>query len=193
MPYHIKTDYSSAVRKKLVQSEVYRDIRKMGYNRVIGLAGPNITTYLQTMKERGIHSAEVYEFNRGQLLLQMKGFNPVIPTRVCFDDILEADAQQKKTLYDLDFCCSIRKAKEHIKKFGKSAIITLALRPDSLMTTLKQFCKLIDKSAHPVIELDQAKMKDKGYKLHKLKINRSKYECYQYFDTFPMVTIKPVY
>lgn len=193
MPYHIKTDYSIAVRKKLVQSKVYSDIRKMGYKRVIGLAGPNISTYLKAMKERGIQSAEVYEFNRGQLLLQMKHFNPVIPTRVCFDDILYAEPQQEKTLYDLDFCCSIRKAKEHIKKFGKSSIVTLALRPDSLMTTLKQFCKLIDKSAHSVIMLDASEMKEKGYKLHTIKINRTKYECYQYFDTFPMVTIKPVY
>lgn len=192
MPYTIKTDYSNAVRKHLVQSEIYKDIKKQGYNRVIGLAGPNISMYLQAMKERGIHSAEVYEFNRGQLLRQIEDFNPVIRTRVCFDDILNAEAGHKKTLYDLDFCCSIRKAKEHIRKFGKSSIITLALRPDSLKSTLKQFCKLIDKTATPVIIYDTEKMKTKGYKLHIVKLNRLKYQCYQYFDTFPMVTIKPI-
>jgi len=193
MAYRIKQDYSGAVSKKLVQSKIYKDIDKHGFKRVVGLAGPNISDYLKSMKERGIESAEIYEYDRMQLLLQLQDFQPVIKTKVCFDDIIKARANKKQTLYDLDLCCSIRKAKAYIKKFGKSCIVTLALRPDSLKTTLTKFCELIDNTVSPTIRYDEEPTKKKGYKLHTLEINGSMYECYQYKDTHNMVTIKPIF
>jgi hypothetical protein len=182
-----KIDYSKAYRKKLVQQIVFDDFKQRGITKLVGLAGPNITDYLSFVKSKGIKQAEVYERDYVNLIYQMSDFKPPIKTTVKYQDVYYAD-DKSDVVYDLDFCCTIKSAEEHIKKFRKNAIITLALRGVGLMPTLKRFCKLLSK-LKPEIKLNI--QVDDNYRMHHIHLGESSYSVYQYQDTAPMIVIKP--
>lgn len=184
----MKVDYSKAYRKKLVQKVVFDDFKQRGFTKLIGLAGPNISDYLSFAKSKGIKQAEVYERDHVNLIYQMQDFKPVIKTIVKFQDVYNADVRDD-VIYDLDFCCTIKNAVPHIRKFKKNAIITLALRKIGLMPTLKKFSKIVSK-VKPDIQLNVEI--NKNYKVHLLHFGKTiSYTAYQYFDTTPMLLIKP--
>jgi len=183
-----KTDYSKSYKKKVVQQMVFSDMKQRGLNRLIGLAGPNITDYLSFAKSMGIKQAEVYERDYVNLIYQMQDFKPPISTTVKYQDIYTADVYQN-VLYDLDFCCTIKYAEPHIKKFKNNAIITLALRGVGFKETLKKFCKIVSK-LKPVITLN-VNVTD-AYKQHVVYFDDNQsYTLFEYRDTSPMLTIKP--
>lgn len=184
-----KLDYSDSINKKIVQKIVFNDIKNKKINQLVGLAGPNITDYLSFVKSFGIRTAEIYEKDYVNMLYQMRDFSPPIQTTVTYQDIYYAGVQQN-TVYDLDFCCTIINAENHIKKFKDNAIITLSLRYVGLMETLKRFCKLVSRLKADIqleVEVTQA------YKLHKIIFSDKSYNCYQYRDTSPMLTISPIF
>jgi hypothetical protein len=182
-----KLDYSKAYRKKLVQDVVFNDFKERGINKLVGLAGPNITDYLSFVKSKGIKQAEVYERDYVNLIYQMSDFKPPIKTTVKYQDILNAIVQEN-VIYDLDFCCTIKNAAPHIKKFKNNAIITLALRKIGLMPTLKKFCEIVS-NLTPDIQLNV--QVTPNYKVHLLIFGDKSYTVYQYHDTTPMCMIKP--
>jgi hypothetical protein len=182
-----KIDYSKSYKKKLVQNIVFNDFKERGIKKLVGLAGPNITDYLSLVKSKGIKQAEIYERDYTNLIYQMQDFRPSIKTTVKYQDILHADVQEG-VIYDLDFCCTIDSAEEHIKKFKKNAIITLALRGVGLIPTLEKFCELVNdfKSS---IQLNV--YKTENFKMHVLHFEKISYTVYHYCDTSPMIVIKP--
>lgn len=186
-----KTDYSTSVNKRAVQNAIFNSLSHK-FNKVIGLAGPNITDYLKFMKQNGVKSAEIYEKNISQLAIQMNDFVPVIASKIQFGDIIQAKSHQPKTLYDLDFCCSINNAYQHIQKFSDDAsIITLSIRPVGFMHTLLKFSQLIDSESSPIIEFLGSVEHNLGkYRTYNLTTGAKKYKCYLYKDSVPMVTIQ---
>jgi hypothetical protein len=183
-----KTDYSKSYKKKVVQQIVFSDMKQRGLSRLVGLAGPNITDYLSFAKQMGIKQAEVYERDYVNLIYQMHDFKPPIKTTVKYQDVYAADVYQD-VLYDLDFCCTIKNAEDHIKKFKSNAIITLALRGIGLKPTIKRFCKIVSK-LKPEIKLNVAVTN--SYKQHIINFaNEQSYTLFEYRDTSPMLTIKP--
>ena len=184
---NMKLDYSNSYRKKLVQQIVFDDFKQRGMTKLVGLAGPNITDYLSFVKSKGIKSAEVYERDYINLISQMQQFKPPIKTTVKYQDVINADVQSD-VIYDLDFCCTIKNAESHIKKFKDNAIITLALRKIGLMPTLKKFCKLVS-NIKPEIKLNIEI--NPNFKVHLLDFKEKSYTVYQYHDTTPMCLIKP--
>lgn len=186
-----KTDYSMSVNKRAVQNAIFNSFTHK-FNKVIGLAGPNITDYLWFMKQNGVKSAEIYEKDISQLAIQMNDFIPVIDSKIQFGDIIQAKAHEPKTLYDLDFCCSINNASQHIQKFSNDvAVTTLSIRPVGFMRTLLKFSQLIDSKSSPIIEFLGSIDDHLGnYRTYSLTIGSKKYKCYLYKDSVPMVTIQ---
>jgi hypothetical protein len=182
-----KTDYSKSYKKKLVQQIVFDDFKQRGMNKLVGLAGPNITDYLSFVKSKGIKQAEVYERDFVNLIYQMQDFKPPIKTTVKYQDILNADVQES-VIYDLDFCCTINSVEPHIKKFKKNAIFTLALRGVGLIPTLQRFCKIVSEFKFDIqLNVHQTP----NFKMHVLHFGKESYTVYQYCDTSPMIVIKP--
>jgi hypothetical protein len=182
-----KLDYSQARNKKLVQQVVFDEFKERGITKLVGLAGPNITDYLSFVKSKGIKQAEVYERDYVNLIYQMADFKPPIKTTVLYQDIYYAGVQDN-VIYDLDFCCTIKNAEPHLRKFKKNAIVTLALRKIGLMPTLKKFCKIVS-DLKPDIKLNI--QVNSNYKVHLLDFGKYSYTVYQYHDTTPMCLIKP--
>jgi hypothetical protein len=182
-----KIDYSKSYKKKIVQQIVFDDFKERGFTQLIGLAGPNITNYLSFVKSKGIKEAEVYERDYVNLIYQMQDFKPPIKTTVKYQDIIHADLKEN-VIYDLDFCCTITNAKEHIKKFKKNTIFTLALRGIGLMPTLKKFSKLVSKLK---FDIHLCVHQTNNFKVHLLYSKKESYTIYHYCDTSPMIMIKP--
>lgn len=191
MPSANKTDYSMSVNKRAVQDAIFSSLTHK-YKKVVGLAGPNITDYLSMMKNRGFKSAEIYENDISQLAIQIDHFKPIIKAQINFGDIMQAKPNEPNTLYDLDFCCSINNAYQHIQKFSDDATITtLSIRPVGFMHTLLKFSQLIDSESSPRIEFLGSVTHNLGkYRTYCLSIGAKKYQCYLYKDTVPMVTIQ---
>lgn len=183
-----KLDYSQSYRKKEVQNIVFSEAKQtLGYKKLIGLAGPNITDYLSFVKKMGIKEAEVYENNYTHMLYQMGNFKPPINTTVKFQDVYSAPLYQD-VIYDLDFCCTIINAHKHIRKFNKSkSVITLSLRGVGLMPTIKKFCKLVRNIGKPIIKLNV--LITPNYKKHIINYENAMYTLYEYRDTSSMLTI----
>ena len=180
-----KTDYSKSYNKKIVQEIVFNQLKNKKLNKLIGLAGPNIKTYMSFVKSKGIKQAEIYERDYVNLLYQMRDFNPPIKTTVLYQDIYAADLYQD-TMYDLDFTCCINEAAPHIKKFKDNSIITISIRPIGFESTIKKFCNIIS-HIKPKIFLNA--LVNNYYKLHKIEWKNQSYHLYEYRDTTPMLTI----
>lgn len=194
MPAAVKTDYSLSKNKRAVQEAIFSLYKDRKFNKVVGLAGPNITEYLQMMKNKGITTAEIYENNISQLAIQMGHFKPIISSQVVFGDIIQASANQDFTLYDLDFCCSINTASEHIQKFSDDAsVTTLSIRPVGFIHTILKYAELIDRKGNPSIEFLGGVTTSLGkYRTYSLSVGSKKYMCYLYKDSVPMVTIQSI-
>lgn len=168
-----------------MQNIVFNQIKNKSINKLVGLAGPNISDYLSFVKSKGIKRAEIYERDAVNLLYQMRDFSPSIKTTVLYQDIYAADLYQN-TVYDLDFTCCINEAAPHILKFKENSIITISIRPIGFENTIKKFCSLISKMT-PKVYLN--KIVNKFYKLHTIEWDNESYSLYEYRDTTPMLTI----
>lgn len=183
----MKSDYTLAKNKKAVQNDIFKRAQKKNFTKVVGLGGPNITQYLQFLKSYGIKQADIYENNRFHILLQISDFKPVITSKVHFKDITDAQENQKDTLYDMDFCCSVNSATEAVKKFYKNSIFTFALRGIGTIPTINEFFKSLGQKTKPKITYNYKV--NKQFKIHKIVCNNIKYLCYVYKDTTPMMTL----
>jgi hypothetical protein len=195
MPSVLKTDYSQSKNKRAVQDAIFNLYDGHKFNRVVGLAGPNITDYLQMMNQYGIKTAEIYENDISQLVIQMNRFSPVMKSEIIFSDIIAAKPNQPHTLYDLDFCCSINNATEHIKKFSSddAVITTLSIRPVGFMHTILKYSELIDRKSSPIIEFLGKTSNHLGkFRAYQLTTGSKKFMCYLYKDSAPMVTIQSI-
>ena len=194
MASSVKTDYSQSKNKRAVQNAIFNLYKRHKFNKVVGLAGPNITDYLELMKQNGFKSAEIYENDISQLAIQMNSFRSVIESKIQFGDIIQAKPNQPYTLYDLDFCCSINTANQHIQKFSDDvAITTLSIRPVGFMHTILKYAELIDRKSNPIIEfLGSVNNRLGKNRMYSLTAGSKKFICYLYKDSVPMVTIQSI-
>lgn len=184
--YSKKTSYLHSINKRIVQKEIFSNLKKRKLYKVIGLGGPNITDYLSLLHDFKVVQAEIYEYDISKIALQLQNYKPIIESEVIYGDVLYAEPNKSNTFYDLDFCCSIKNAAKHIKKFTNNVCYTLSIRPVGLEKTIKQFSKLVDSTKNPVFTLIKS---NSEYKFYSLKTDTKKYDCYVYRDTTPMLTI----
>lgn len=189
--YSPKDDYSLSFNKRAVQSLVFKSYKERKIKKLIGLGGPNIRQYLLFLKSQGIKHAEIYEYDISKMAIQLSKYQPVIESQIKYQDILNAEPNRPDTLYDLDFCCSIKSAANHVYKFTDNVIITLSIRPIGLNKTISEFAKLVDRTTNPEFEWIETITNKLGkFKLYKLTTKKHKYDCYVYKDSTPMLTIK---
>ena len=133
----LKFTYKDASEKKKVRDFL---ISKFKFKRVIGLAGPDINEYIDNFKERGCDEFEIFEVDPATLVKQLTTLKARAKISLLYKDILTADPSMRYTLFDLDFCRSVRSTKEHIRKFRDNFIMTFSLRV-GLQETIDEFFK----------------------------------------------------
>ena len=118
-----KENYLNAANKHAVREFLFSYFK---LKNIIGQAGPNVNEYISWCKSKGYKDIEIWENTPNVMLHQLAQLKQ--PVRMRFGDILQSDPDRIHTLYDLDYCCTVRYMKEHIAKFNDNFIMTFARR-----------------------------------------------------------------
>jgi hypothetical protein len=168
--------------KREVRRFIFSKMKKC--DNVIGLAGPDIQECLNTYETIGYKNIEVWERDKYTLLLQIfKIKNHSI--KLVFGDILKAIPDLPNTIYDLDYCCTIKHMKEHLIKFKNNFIMTFSRRLGSDCTINKFFTdrnesvKELKQYNSPVFHIEY-------------KTEKGTYIYTPYFDTSAMCCIAKI-
>jgi len=113
-------------RKKEVRDFLFSFYADMQLNKIVGLAGPHIQDYINFCKSKGYTEFEIYEKDGVTAIHQLVQLKDTVQLKL--KDILEANPNEPGTLYDLDYCGTVRYLKEHISKFKEKFIMTFSCR-----------------------------------------------------------------
>ena len=127
MNRYLKTLSREQRRKKEVRDFLFSLFLDMQLNNIVGLAGPNIKDYIEFCKSKGFTEFEIYEkdgLTAMHQLIHLKDEG----IQLNLKDIIHAIPNKPSTLYDLDFCATVRYLKHHIAKFNAPFIMTFCER-----------------------------------------------------------------
>jgi hypothetical protein len=113
-------------QKAAVRDFLFSFFAHLQLNKIVGLAGPNIQDYISFLKSKGFTEFEIYEMDKLTAIHQLTNLNERITLKL--GDIINASADELNTLYDLDYCVTVRHMHEHIAKFKNNFIMTFARR-----------------------------------------------------------------
>lgn len=130
-----KETYLDAANKHAVREFLFSFFK---YSSIVGLAGPNINEYINWCKSKGYRDIEIWENTPDVAIHQL--MNVQHPVRMRLGDILQAEPNRMNTLYDLDYCVTVRYMVEHIAKFKSNFIMTFSRRIKD-KETIKTFFK----------------------------------------------------
>jgi hypothetical protein len=155
-----------------------------GCNKVIGLAGPDIQECLNNYKRKGYTGMEIWERNKPTLLLQLSKIKGH-PIKLVFGDIFNATPNLPKTVYDLDYCVTIKHMTEHIRKFmDGNCIMTFSLRCFKSLDEGTQMINLFVKARREKLVKTVNYEEKLPYKV--VHTNKGKYIFITYTDTSRM-------
>lgn len=172
-----KLTYKDAYNKKAVREFL---LDRFQFQNIVGLAGPDIDDYLGWCKSKGFKAFEIYENDGSVLLNQLAKLESHSNVNLVFGDILEAKEDDSDTLYDLDFCASVKYLDEHIKKFKKNFIMTFSTRI-GVQKTIDMFFKYREEFVYRTTDIPGPGLQNKIY-----HTNMGKYIFMTYFDTSAM-------
>lgn len=176
-----KLTYKNAEKKKIVREFLFSYFQ---YNKILGLAGPDINEYIQWCKAKGYDDFEVWE---NELAVTMKQLSKVkYPVRYKFGNILNATPEDD-VLLDLDYCVSIRYMKEHIRKFKNNFIMTFSTRI-GVKETINSFFKFRGEKIVNQHDFVGPGLQNIVFNTN----NNSKYLFITYFDTSAMCCIAKI-
>ena len=123
-----KLTYKEASNKKNVREFLFSLFAQQQLNKIVGLAGPDVDDYIKFCKSNGYTEFEIYENHIPTIIDQIKYLRTKAKISLTYGNILNADANREKVLYDLDYCVTARYMHSHLKKFNKNFIMTFARR-----------------------------------------------------------------
>ena len=175
-----KSTYLNAEKKHKIRDFLFSYFQ---FNNIVGLAGPDINNYIKWCKAKGYDTFEVWEMESAVLMKQLSEVK--YPISYKFGNILNANVANN-TLFDLDYCVSVRYMKEHIKKFTDNFIMTFSTRI-GVKETIKKFFKFRGEKIISQYEFD-------GPGLQNIVFNTKlgKYLFITYCDTSAMCCIAKI-
>lgn len=179
----LKTTYlgEKGENKRKVRAFLFSKMPK--YTNLIGLAGPDVEECIEDYIEKGYKNIQVFENDNTTFLLQLSKIKKH-PFLLTYGNILLATADLPNTVYDLDYCVTIKSMEEHIYKFMNSpCIMTFSLRGFKTEGELviKEFVKFRKEEMHSTsTHLEQ------GLCYKTINTNKSKYIYITYRDTSSM-------
>jgi hypothetical protein len=120
------TPSSKRTKKKEVRDFLFSFFMDMELNKIVGLAGPNIQDYIEFCKSKGFTEFEIYEKDGLTAMHQLVQIKDKVHLHL--KDIIHSNVEEQHTLYDLDYCGTVRYLKEHIAKFKERFIMTFSCR-----------------------------------------------------------------
>lgn len=131
-----KSTYLNCEKKKAVRDFL---LQQFNYSNVIGLAGPDVQEYVNNIRFANCNKIRIYENNPSILFKQLREIDKTDKrVNMIYSNIYEAPIEEN-TLYDLDYCSTIKGLKEHVRKFKDNFIMTFSLRKCGMKETLETF------------------------------------------------------
>jgi hypothetical protein len=118
----IKETYINSENKHAVREFLFNHFE---FNKIVGLAGPDINEYVKWCKNKGYSDFEIWENNPVIAMNQLSKVE--YPLSYKFGDVINTSIEEN-VLYDLDYCVSVRYMEDHIKKFKDNFIMTFSTR-----------------------------------------------------------------
>lgn len=175
-----KETYMHATKKKQVRDFLFSYFK---FTKVVGLAGPDYNEYVKFCELKGAKDIEVWENDIDTIVHQLKSAKT--PIKIKYGDILEAEADKRDVLYDLDFCCTPKYMREHIRKFNRNFIMTFSRRLGTDYTIKKFFRDRKEKILRSIVK--------SGPIPHTIFItNLGRYIYTPYWDTSAMCCIAKI-
>ena len=170
-------------RKKEVRDFLFSFYTDMQLNKIVGLAGPHIQDYINFCKSKGYTEFEIYEKDGLTAMHQLIQLKDSVQLKL--KDILEANPNEPSTLYDLDYCGTVRYLKKHIAKFQDKFIMTFSQRIP-LQETIDTFFSVRDE------KVIKTYVKTSPIKHTEYHTNKGKYIYAGYRDSSAMCCIAKV-
>lgn len=173
----MKDSYTTSVEKKFLRNRIIPQGRNL-----IGLGGPDIEEYVAFARKKGYKDIKVWENNPAvwqNCLSKLKNLN--IEYNVA--DIINAPIHSN-CIYDLDFCCSIKRVKPYVEKFRDNFVLTVSELYAKKLSSVPIFADYRNEVIQKVIHINDTD--------HLLLTNLGKYMVYSYHDTSQMLIIKPL-
>lgn len=120
-----KKTYIDSTNKKIVREFI---LQRFQFESIVGLAGPDINDYLEYLQSKGCKQFEIYENNPMVAINQLATVKTDAKVSLILGDIYQADPNKPNTLFDLDYCASVRYLKDHIAKFKNNFVMTFSTR-----------------------------------------------------------------
>lgn len=175
-----KASYKEASNKRIAREFLFSFYNKSA---IVGLAGPDINEYLKWCKSMKFDKVELWENNSQVMLKQLSSIKTSLPVSYKFGDIVNAE-NDKRTLYDLDFCSNICSLYSHIKKFREEKfVITFSNRPMSVEKSVDLFFKTRKETVISSV------CKSSPIEHYSVRTSFGKYIIVTYFDTCSMISI----
>ena len=173
-------DYNENREKRVIQGRLLPMVKKP---RLVALAGPNILSYIE-LYPPGVKYVQVWENNAKIMLTQIRELtSKPSPARIIdyrYGDIIDAEVR-KDTFYDLDFCFTIKKARDYVHKFCHGAFTaTFSTRASSVDYTIQTLLEILGDK--PILNIPHP-----YYNL--LNTEKGKYMYTAYWDQGPMISI----
>jgi hypothetical protein len=174
-----KATYVEARNKRALQKEIYA---YLNCRKIVGLAGPSIRDYYKFLRECRFTQIAMYE-NSVKVLKIIAPDLPKCSSRLIFrfGDIYDQSLVGKR-VYDLDFCCTMKRIEKYVKKFRENFVITVSLRMCSLKDTISLFCSYREEEIWMIGGLE-----DPSRTI--VQTNKGRYMFIKYRDTAPMCII----
>ena len=132
-----KSTYLNCEKKKAVRDFL---LQQFDYSNVIGLAGPDVNEYINNIRFANCNKIKIYENNTNILFKQLVKIDKRDGrVHLNYSNIYNASPVEENTLYDLDYCATIRSLKEHVEKFRNNFIMTFSLRKCGFKETIETF------------------------------------------------------
>ena len=179
-----KSTYLNCEKKKAVRDFL---LQQFQYSNVIGLAGPDVQEYVNNIRFANCNKIKIYENNSNILFKQLTKIDKTDKrVHLNYSNIYNVSSIEEDTLYDLDYCATIRSLKEHVEKFRNNFIMTFSLRKCGFKETIETFFNIRKES---II----SSLKSLSPIPHTIfETNKGKYIYCAYRDNTPMCCIAKI-
>ena len=170
----IKETYVNSENKHAVREFLFNHFE---FNKIVGLAGPDINEYIQWCKKKNYNEFEIWENNPLMAMNQLSKVKH--PVSYKFGNIINTSIEEN-VLYDLDYCVSVRYMQDHIKKFKNNFIMTFSTRI-GVQQTIDKFFEFRRERFFITKRIDGPGLRNKVF-----TTSEGKYLFTTYFDTSAM-------
>lgn len=169
-----KQTYLNSEKKHAVREFLFDHF---SFNKIVGLAGPDINEYISWCKDKGYDDFEIWE---NDPFIAVKQLGKVEhPVNYKFGNIINTSVKSD-VLYDLDYCVSVRYMEEHLRKFKDNFIMTFSTRI-GVQETIDKFFQFRKERFFITKGIDGPGLRNKIF-----TTSEGKYLFTTYFDTSAM-------